>query len=420
LSSTSDAKLPGQFFSAILLVAGACIGAGMLVLPTATGVLGFVPSVALLFVCWIFMTLTGLLILEVSLWMDEGAHFISMSGRFLGNAGKAISWLIYLFICYGSIIAYTAGGGEMIASCAEALTGFALSETSGAISFILVFGLVIHLGSRIVGRVNAILFIAMIVAFLALISTGMTHIKPQLLIAQKNISYSIYAIPLMLTSFSFQTLVPSLTPMLKRNVKGLRYSIIFGTLIVLVVYVIWEALTLGIIPLEGEQGLRSAVTSGDAITSFFAAAVQSPRISQVALFFSFFALVTSFLGMALGLFDFLSDGLKIKKQGLGRLYLSLLIAVPTCFFATNYERVFTAALEATGGFGDSILSGMLPVAMVWIGRYRHGLHGSYRVIGGKPLLVIVFLFYCGVFIFEGLLQTGTIALLYEGSRTLDF
>ncbi len=40
------------------------------------------------------MTLSGLFLLEISLWMDEGAHVISMAKRFLGNPGRIVAWTL--------------------------------------------------------------------------------------------------------------------------------------------------------------------------------------------------------------------------------------------------------------------------------------------------------------------------------------
>ncbi|HKZ00308.1 MAG TPA: aromatic amino acid transport family protein, partial [Rhabdochlamydiaceae bacterium] len=54
----------GHLLGGILLVAGTSIGVGMLALPVATAAGGFVPSLLIYLICWIFMMCTGLLILE--------------------------------------------------------------------------------------------------------------------------------------------------------------------------------------------------------------------------------------------------------------------------------------------------------------------------------------------------------------------
>lgn len=92
----------GSVISAMFLVGGTCIGGGMLALPVATGVSGFLPSLVIMIACWAAMTIAALLLIEVSLWMEEGVHLISMTSRILGVPGKILSWILYLFICYAA------------------------------------------------------------------------------------------------------------------------------------------------------------------------------------------------------------------------------------------------------------------------------------------------------------------------------
>lgn len=411
-SQTKVAK--GSILSAMFLVAGTCVGGGMLALPVATGVSGFLPSIAIMLVCWLAMTITALLLIEVSLWMEEGVHLISMTSRILGTPGRIISWFLYLFICYASLVAYTAGGGFQIATAVNDYFGFSIAKEYAAIAFILLFGSVIYLGSQIVGRVNAILFTAMVVAYFALVGLGADEIDGNLLL-HRQWAGSMMAVPLLLTAFSFQTMVPSLTPYLKSNIKALRWAVIGGTTLALVIYAVWQALILGIVPVEGTNGLAEALARGEPATQFLREHVEGRWISNIAEYFAFFAIITSFLGIALGLFDFLADGLKIKKEGIGKLILGILIVVPTIIFATQFERVFLVALEISGGFGDSILNGLIPVLMVWIGRYhlKLGKESHFRLPGGKFLLGCVFAFFLCTLFLEIRLQTGPSAEMYD-------
>lgn len=390
----SDQSTPskGSVISAMFLVAGTCIGGGMLALPVATGISGFLPSIVVMVVCWIAMTLSALLLLEASLWMEEGAHIITMTSRLLGAPGKIVSWILYLFICYASIVAYTAGGGVQIVNAAQALFNVSLSKEVASVIFLLLFGVVIDMGSIVVGRVNAILFTAMLIAYFALIAFGIDEVDNSLL-SHSHWAPSLMAVPVMLTTFSFQTMVPSLTPYLRHNGKELRLAIIGGTTITFVAYAIWQWLILGIVPVEGEAGLAQAFALGEPPTQFLNRHVEGRWVSIIAEYFAFFAIGTSFLGIGLGLFDFLADGLHIKKEGVGKITLALLIIVPTILFATQFERVFLVAMESSGGIGDSILNGIIPVLMVWMGRYHLGMTGEYRVTGGKPLLIGTFLFF---------------------------
>lgn len=408
-------RTPSSLFSLIstvFLVAGTCIGGGMLALPIATGIGGFFPALMMMVISWLAMSATGLLLMEVSLWMEEGVHLITMASRILGKWGQAVCWVLYLFICYASIVAYTAGGGAQIAYTLESLFFIDIGRNMGCLAFILVFGGTIYLGSYIVGRVNSILFISMIAAYVLLVGVGVGQIKPEFLTTM-NWRHSLMALPLILTSFSFQTLVPSLTPILKRNVSFLRIAIVGGTFVALLIYALWQALILGIVPLEGAKSLSEAMNQGVTANLFVREHVAYPWIGLVAEYFAFFAIATSFLGIALGLFDFLSDGLHIPKKGFGNVLLGLLIVIPTYIFATEYERVFLWALDATGSYGDTVLNGMIPVLLVWKGRAVLESNDHYKMSGGKPILVVLFAFYAAVFIQSLLTQFGHLPSLYD-------
>lgn len=415
----SDKQPPGSLLSAMLLVGGTCIGGGMLALPVVTGAMGFVPSLFVMAICWIAMTCTGLLLLEATLWMHEGAHVISMASRFLGPLGKSIAWIFYLFICYASIIAYTAGGGVQIAAGLGDVFQVYVSKPVGCAIFTAIFGLIIYLGTHVIGRVNVILFSAMILSYFGLIGLGLPEVHADKL-SRTEWGHAYLAVPLLLTSFSFQTLVPSLAPFLNRNAKQLRWAIIGGTTIAFLVYIVWQALILGIIPVDGPHGLVAALIKGEPATQFLREATHNPWTYYVAEYFAFFALVTSFLGIAMGLLDFLSDGLRIPKRGMGKVWLGLLIFVPTLAFAITNERAFLVALETSGGFGDSVLNGILPVLMVWVGRYHLGLGGGFGLPGGKIVLILLLLFYVTSGTLETFVHLGILPNQHEIVGSLDF
>ncbi len=388
-----------RVLGATFLVAGTCVGGGMLALPVATATSGFFPSFAIMVICWLFMMVTGLLLVEANLWMEEGAHVMTMASRLLGLPGRCLSFCLYLFMAYASLVAYTAGGGLIFANATEKIFQFTVSRWEACTLFSVIFGLMLYLGTKAIGRINTLLVVGMIVAYVGLVSFGFEEIQGTLL---SHIDWyrSCSAVPLLLTIFSYQMIVPSLTPYLKRDPTALRRSIILGTSIPFFIYTLWQAIVLGTVPLEGEFGLCYALTHGLAATESLRAFVQNPLLAIAAEFFAFFALVTSYLGIALGLYDFLADAMKIKKPGMSKRLLGLLVVAPSLFFALLYPKAFLFSLEISGGYGDAILNGMMPVAMVWVGRYKMRMEGPYRVFGGKKLLLCAFTVAVVVFIIQ--------------------
>jgi tyrosine-specific transport protein len=406
MQTNANALSKFTVFSAAFLVAGTIIGGGMLALPVAVAVNGFFPSAVYMIIAWGMMTLTALLFLEVGLWLEPGVHVISMTSRLLGNWGRAIAWVLYLFICYASLVAYAAAGGTQAVAFIEAVAGWTLNHFSGVALFIFLLCAALYAGTKTVGRVNTVLFLGLIGAYLGLVGMGFDELNPEYL--ERSIWKGAWlGLPLFLTSFSFQTMVPSLTPYLQRNRRALQIAIIGGTTLSLIIYLVWQALIMGIVPLEGPHGLLEAWRIGEPATQFVSEHVEGYHVALLANFFAFFAIVTSFLGIGLGLWDFLSDGLKVPEKGKGQLLLGALIVFPTLIFATQLERVFYLALEATGGYGDTILNGLIPVMLVWAGRYYEKLAINPPAwYERRRVLSCIFLFFLGVVILKLLLDLG--------------
>lgn len=399
---------------AMFLVAGTCIGGGMIALPVSTGMSGFLPSLVMMLIAYLAMTATGLILAEVSLWYADGAHVSSLSEDLLGQGGKTVSWLLYLFIAYGSLIAYTAEGGAFFSRVSESLFSYGMTEALGAVLFIFIFGVIVDLGATIVGRINSILFFGLILSYILMTFVGFPHVKMEHL-SYAHWTYAIYGIPLMLTAFSFQTMVPSLTPYLDRDPKSLRWAIAGGTTLTFIVYLVWQFLVLGIVPAEGENGLIAAVQNGDSAIKYIKIASGDIWVSTVAEFFAFFGIVTSFLGIALGLVDFLADGLHLSKKGWGKLTLGGLVIIPTLFSAIYFEKIFLLALDATGGFGDTILNGIIPVLMLIVGRFYRKKEENQVFRGGKVVLALVMAYFVTSLSLELCKHLGLISSIFDVS-----
>lgn len=390
-----------------LLVAGTCIGAGMLGLPVATAAGGFYWTTSFFLICWALMTLTAFLMLEVSLWHEKETNLISMARHTLGKAGEVVAWGTYVLFLYSIMAAYTSGGTSI---AVRALSDFNVSAPLAQGLYIAFFGFIVYLGASAVDFVNRIFMVGLILAYIALISLCAPKVDP-MLFQDGQAQYLYAALPLMVTSFGFHLLIPTLKTYLNNNVKQLRLSILLGSAIPLVVYICWEFIILGVIPAAGEKGLI-AMASGEPVvelTEQLSAILGSTQIGLLARLFTFFAIVTSFIGVALGLSDFFADGLNVDKTRKGRLFLAVLTFVPPSLFIWLYPNGFIVALTYAGVFA-AILLVILPALMVYVGRYRRTFARSYEVMGGKALPVIALVFGGLVIVLQILAQAKVLPI----------
>lgn len=389
-----QSERPGSLLGGVLLVAGCCIGAGMLGLPVLSAKAGFQPSLLMFFICWLFMVITGLLLLEVNLWFGKEISIITMAGRTLGNLGKAVSWFVFLFLFYSLMVAYIAASGSLMTDFIGEATGYHWHHSVGGFLFCLLFGVLLYLGTGAVDWFNRLLMIGLIFSYVILVAVGTPHVKSDLL-QHRDWSVATMVIPAIIVSFGFHNLIPSLTTYFHGHVKSLKGVIVLGSAIPLVIYLIWEWLILGIVPL---QNFQTALDQGEIATEALKEAVGASWVVDIAQSFAFFAIVTSFLSVALSFVDFLSDGLKIKKTRRGKLLLASFVLGPPFLCAWLYPTIFLSALNIAGGFGAVILFGILPALMVWKGRYTLGL--PQIVPGGKPLLLGIIAFSLWVIVLQ--------------------
>lgn len=394
MSEVSSIK-QGSLLGAILLITGCCIGAGMLGLPVISAVAGFYPSLAVFFLSWIFMTTTALLLLEVNLWFQDDISLIGMAGHTLGKIGQVVCWCCFAFLFYALGIAYISGSGQLIVSFMNAFLPFQLPTWSGSVIISLVFGGFVYLGTYAVDIFNRVLMIGLVVTYVLLAVFGAPHVD------SANLNYSNWSaapllVPIMIISFGFHNMIPSLKTYLGGDTRRLQLAIICGSFLPLIIYLVWEWLIMGLVPVDRGGDFTDVVDKGQMATEILKKAVGAPLVGEIAQYFAFFAIVTSFLGNSLSFVDFLSDGLKVKKTPVGKFFLCCLVIIPPLVLSILYPHVFLLALNYAGAYGAILLFGIIPALMVWSGRYNKKIDGKRLIPGGKVTLSALILFAIAV------------------------
>lgn len=403
---TASSKVQeGSLFGGTLLITGSCIGAGMLGLPILTGIAGFIPTLAMFFIAWIFMTSTALLLVEASTWFHTPVNFLTMTQKSLGKYGKAISWLLYLFLFYALIVAYLSGSGHHTTLVIKNLFGVQLPSWTGGLFFTAIFGWIVFLGTKPVDIVNRGLMFGKIASYVVLVVIGFLYINPQKLL-YVDTKYAFFSLPILIISFGFHNMIPSLYSYLGKDVKRVKKSIIYGSVFTFVIYIFWEIVVLGILPVQGKGGIIESfhqdIGGAQAIRVYLGAS----SLGVFAEILAFFAILTSFLAQSLSLVHFLSDGFKIKVNKREPISMCLLALIPPTLFSLVFPELFFGALNFAGGFCAVILFGVFPALIVWIGRYRHKIPSSYKFMGGQPLLVGLILFSFFILLYQACAMLG--------------
>lgn len=378
-----------KFIGGLLLIVGTSIGGGMLALPVSTAEVGFTNSIFFLIMCWLVMTIGALLILEVNLRLPTGSNMVSMAKSTLGIPGQVIAWITYLFLLYTLLAAYISGGSDVL----NGLLHKAHLELPGwftSLLFTVTFSLVVYAGIRAVDYVNRGLMLGKLGVYLLLVIIISPHVDVASLRggSAKAITGSLM---ILITSFGFASIVPSLREYFNDDIHSLRKVILLGSLIPLTCYILWDAVIMGVVQREGNNGLIALMTTDHAtsgLTDALSSAVQSQWITGFFGFFTSICMVTAFLGVSIGLFDFLADGLALKKSGLqGKWILALTFAPPLAVVLIN-PGIYLHALSYAG-ICCVILLLLLPALMTWRARKVDPAGGIWIVPGGNLSLMLV-------------------------------
>jgi len=354
-----------------LLVAGTMIGAGMLAMPLTSAGIGLTATVFLLIGLWALLTFTALLFVELYQTADSDAGIGTLAAQYFGKVGRIISTAVLIVFLYALIAAYVSGGGSLLMDLLPAMGDKDTMNKIAVLVFTIFFGSFIVIGTHSVDKINRILFFVMIATFILVLALMLPNIKFDNLMAMPiDNALIISASPVFFTAFGFHGSIPSLNKYLDGNVKSLRIAILVGSGITLFAYFLWQLSTHGLLSQnEFLQILREDATLNGLVKATLEI-TQSPIIANAVKIFSTLALVTSFLGVALGLLECIEDLLKQSFNiHAGRISLGLMTFIPPGQMFAFYAVV-------------------LPVALVWKARAIHP-NLPYRVWGGKALLVIV-------------------------------
>ncbi|MCL1115298.1 amino acid permease [Shewanella basaltis] len=374
----------------ISIVAGTAIGGGMLALPLATAALGIIPALMLLVVIWAISAYTSLLMLEINLRSGVGDNVHVITGKTLGKLGQLIQGGSFLSLLFALTMVYLMGGSSLLETRLEPI-GINMSNQVAVILFTVFFGGLIAVGVKWIDKISRILFTAMVLLLVVVVSFLLPDVN--LMTALNNYSTTVAsgdalqqlwlaAIPVVFTSFGFHVCIATIVRYLDGDAISLRKVLLIGSTIPLVCYILWLLVTLGSL---GGETVHSFGGSLPKLVAALQGLVQSSVISQAIDLFANLALITSFLGVTMSLFDYVAELTRARDDVAGRAKTWLITFVPPLLCALYYPDGFFQVL----GFAAIPLVVMiifLPIAMAL--KQRAQDLGGYQVSGGIVALLL--------------------------------
>ncbi|OOF50045.1 tyrosine transporter [Rodentibacter genomosp. 1] len=398
--------LKNKTFGSALIIAGTTIGAGMLAMPLTSAGMGFGYTVLLLAGLWILLVYSGLLFVEVYQTADQLDDGVAtLAEKYFGVPGRILATLSLLILLYALSAAYITGGGSLLSGLPTAFGMDAMSPNIAIIIFTLVLGSFVVIGTKGVDGITRLLFIGKLIAFAFVLFMMLPKVATDNLMALPlNYAFVISAAPIFFTSFGFHVIMASINSYLGGNVTQFRKAILIGTAIPLIAYLVWQLATHGVLSqsefvriLQADPTLNGLVNAVREITG-------SNVMGEVVRIFSALALITSFLGVMLGVFEGLGDLFKRYRLPHNRISLTFAAFIPPLVFALFYPEGFITALSYAGLL-CAFYCLILPIGLAWRTRQKNP-HLPYRVLGGNIALVLALVIGIVIMVIPFLIQAG--------------
>lgn len=369
----------------ILMIAGTTIGAGILALPMVSAGQGFPYATLVLIGLWALMLYGALLTLEVNLTFHHGASFSTLGKKTLGRPGQLTinACMISLFYCLTA--AYISGGADFLHTDLHQYFAWQLPRPWCALLFTVLLGSLVVWKTAAVDLANRLLLTIKMIAFLGVTFLLVPHVNyQQLQLQPENQRFIWMSLPIIFTAFGFHGSIPSIIKYVGHHPSALRRIFVLGSFLPLLLYLLWEMVTLGILPRSGTASFATVAAQHGSVALFIgnlASMIQNRFVTAGVNFFTDVAMTTSFLGVTLGLFDFFADLFRAQARWSHRFGLGLVTFGPPLAFALWYPQGFLTAL-GYAAIPLALLAIVLPGLMAFKTRREATHHYPYRVAGG--------------------------------------
>lgn len=385
------------------IIASVCVGAGMLGLPSAGAGAWTSWSLIAILLTMIMMTVSGWMLLEAFKHYEFKVSFNTVTKDMLGNKVNAINNVAVYFVGGILLYAYITSSGLIL----EGVIG--LNNKVASVLFVAIFSLFVWHSTRAVDRISVILIVFMALSFIFGVSGLAANIDTSVLFDRINeeSSYAPYAmamLPVALTSFGYHHSVASM-----RCYYGCEHraknAIFGGTAIAFTLYFLWMVSIYGNLP---RHEFGPVIEQGGNVEVLLAAldsAIDSDKVANAINAFSMAAILSSFIGVGLGVFDFLADLFKFKDSKSGRTKTWLVTFIPPLTMSLLFPFGFVVAIGYAGA-AATIWACLIPALLARKSRQQEGGHEGFMAPGGNIMLgmLIIFGLLTAIFHFMAMLN----------------
>ncbi len=333
--------MQSKSLGALLLIVGTAIGATTLALPLVVEELGWIGCISAFLIAALIMKSSAYMLVDVASYFPEETRLASMARKTIGPYAQYVVSFLLLLLLYSLMTTYVVG-------FVESIHYFYPDQSTVFLSGILMLSavVVLILGVDYLDAINRLLVFGFILLFMILVAVMTGHVQLEHLVQAAPIKI-LDNFSVILSAFGFHVVIPSVYHLVEGDVKKCHSAIKKSIIIIFLLYLSWIILMMG--------SIDSSTVAGNNKLSGLMMALKLKTGSSSIVFivesFCLFALLSSFLGILLSLFDALKDLGRINNVHLHRnFWIALTVMPPLLFVWVDPYETFKSVLSVAGIF----------------------------------------------------------------------
>jgi len=356
---------------------GTIVGAGILAIPYVVAKAGFLYGAFLIIVLGIVLMLVNLFMGEIILRTKQQHQLTGYAEKYLGKNGKKIMAFSLLFLIYGALTAYLIGEGESLFHIFKVGNPLLYSLLFFLVTFIIIYQGVKATGKAELFLISALLVIIALVGIFSFDQISWSNFT--------GTNWAYFFLPYGVIFFALHgtAAVPELQEVLGREKKKMKKVIIWGSVIPIILYIIFCFFIIGIIGVRNFELLQPNERIATIALSFYSSSILGFLANMIAVL----AMFTSYLTLGIALLEVYEYDYRLSKAKA----FFLVFSVPLLIVLFNLTS-FITIIGMTGAIAGG-LDGILITLMYWKAKMLGDRKPEYSLNLPKVVGFLVIIFF---------------------------
>jgi len=320
-----------KILNSVLLIAGTSIGTGLLSLPISAVSLGMPMTLLSIGIIYWLAYQTSMMVVDLNIFNQNPMAIVELSRKYGGRTCFGLTMLSFYLLSFGLLAVYFSCVSDTLS------TALVLSPKGVMIVCACSLFLLLNLHIEKFAAFNSLCVTLLLGSVACALFCFQSHSVAQ---STFQMGEWVRFMPIVMTAFGMQTLCPQLYTYLDRDRKRIQIALLLGLLVPAIVYLVWIHKTLSCAAMDPAflAKLQSHQASIGEFIQFLCDATNSVWLSGILKFLTLFAVITSMIGVAIGLLHSLR---MLCPEWLAKVVLCLVPLVVNWFVANAFLRILS-------------------------------------------------------------------------------